>query len=229
MFLTCCCESLHLWGCCSLWPLLFEGGKFFASSLQLWYHSLCIMTSTATCLRELNFRVCRSCIKNVKVWVGPIQGWLWEEGLILFVSLCFHHSTLSLSFNPFTCEMKACWMDTCMDGWQPCRLYWAIGPDLFVRSETMWDTCHVNWSWDDVYLWCWLMRPGEEFFRHLPLSSEYSVSLKHVSFFVWALWLRGDSGSGGGVVSQFGLLHVPELKRMQTLTFKMAFCFQCFA
>lgn len=74
-------------------------------------------------------------------------------------------------------------MDTCMDGWQTCRLSWAIGPDLFVHSETMWDTCHDNWSlaW---YLSCVLTYEAPEahggIFRHLPLSSEYSVSLMRV-------------------------------------------------
>lgn len=55
-------------------------------------------------------------------------------------------------------EWLAGWIH--MDGWQTCRLYWAIRADLFVHCETMWDTCHDNWSWA-WYLSCVLTYESE--------------------------------------------------------------------
>lgn len=57
----------------------------------------------------------------------------YVEVWLSFVSLffkCFHMNDTVL-----------CWKETGTDGWQSCRLYEAIRPDLFAW-EMMWDNCH---------------------------------------------------------------------------------------
>lgn len=91
-------------------------------------------------------------------------------------------SFASLFFAGFTCRMNPFCMDTCMDGWQSCRLCWAITADLFVRS---WDNVgQLPWRLElglifilrvDLWVWTAWKAPRGNFFCHLPLSSEYSV------------------------------------------------------